>query len=90
MSQPQALKTLSVLESDEEFARLVAGDIVEAYLSEYGRFLLHLDVYERPRNIVAARDWREEHATWEPDRLAFFDLLNLLESNDDIWLYESW
>lgn len=49
-------------------------------------------VFERPKNFVAARAWVRNYVhpmleDW--DRTRFSDLLDLMESDENLWLYES-
>jgi hypothetical protein len=87
MSHEQARATVAALASDETLTGLLRGDAVEIFLVDPA---LRLDIYERPKDFAVARGWGQEHVAYEPEKQRFLDLLNLLESDDGLWLYESW
>lgn len=71
---------------------------VNEHSQAFGEGLRHLfggEIYERPKDIAAARVWVRSHAEpgfedvdWDRDRL--MGLLDLLESDEHLWLYQSW
>jgi hypothetical protein len=87
MSKKQALDTVDVLNTEEKLAGLLAGEVVDVFVLESS---FHLDIYERPKDFAMARDWIRVHVEWEPENKRFLDLLKLLESDENLWLYESW
>jgi hypothetical protein len=87
MSETQAHRAQEVLESDEGFAGLLAGNIVDVWIPGTA---LGLDAYERPLNLAAAREWVREHVTWEPEQREYLDMVDLMQADENLWLYESW
>ena len=73
------------------------NDLEEAVANQEERIYRELFrgyVYVRPKDFAAAREWVSNHQepyrgdAWDKQRL--LDLLDLLEADSNLWLFESW
>lgn len=81
------MAVLSVLESEETRTRLLTGKVIAVNVRDLDSAA---EIYERPKDIVAARAWVQEHAEWDAAKRRLLGLLDLLESDENLWVYESW
>jgi hypothetical protein len=80
---------MDTLESPERFAHFASGTPTVRNVRDLWRG----EIYERPKDIAAARAWVETvdipYAPVGWHRKRFLDLLDLLEADENLWLYES-
>ncbi len=76
-----------MLGTEEEITRLKAGGVVDTNWRELDP---SAEIFERPKDFAAARMWVQEHFQWDNAKKRLLDLLDLLEADDNLWIYESW
>ncbi|MGI8857331.1 MAG: hypothetical protein ACR2JW_16430 [Thermomicrobiales bacterium] len=83
----KAIALLDVLESDETRTRLLTGEVIAINVRDLDS---SAEIFERPKDIAAAQSWVQEHAEWDVAKKRLLGLLDLLESDENLWIYESW
>jgi hypothetical protein len=79
---------LKALGSDEQFSQITAGAPTDVNL----RTLWSGQIYERPKSLTEARKWAQTvvipYAPVGWNRERFLNLLDLLATDEDLWIYE--